>query len=1065
MVNDGNTPKNEAEILSAALKAVFGSSTDYTFVKDTNLVYITGSPAFVSLVGLDSEEALKGKTDHDIFPSDISRKYRADDRMVLETGRPIKNMVERIPDGADGSHRWVSTDKEAVIGADGRPIAVYGHGREITREIELEKEVESADVYVDMINNMPGGIGILHEKNGVFFLDYINEGYSRVHHGSMEHWRGRLGEKVMEGIYEADRDLLVEEYLRVKGTEDGQGSVTYRIVGEDGKLYWINNRFRRAYAKDGIQYYYASFTDVDEQKKAEARLRESQETLREAIDSAGVQYFTYFPAEHRVDIYALNKMYSQLETTWENYPESFLAYVKAPPSDAEAYRRMVREIDEGANEAACTVQMMYRGVYIWIKVRMTAVKDGEGRTVKAQGYSIDVSSQKNAEERLRRERVRLKTLEGNTIEAFSVDVTRRRQTADVGAKDDGEGGAAADGQKLSLIAEQIPDAEERAAFIAAFSEEGLQKACGEGRFDTVLQYRRELGNSPHWVSTSAEVMPDPETGGMVAFIYTSDVNDEVIRQKMTQRMIDANYVATAYYEVRTGLMHIKLVRNEGEGSFCAEYVDAISKAAHMLAAPDDIDCVLEALKIDAIMETLEHADRFTAFLRGRDRVETLPGCPERRMKSDSFYLDEHRDIVTFLLTDVTEILEHERENREKLEKALAAAENANRAKSEFLSRISHDIRTPMNVISGKTAFALEDMDDRDKLRKDLSDIQTSGTFLLSLINDILDISKIDSGSIELHPEPYPYDEYIATIRGVFAPLCSQKGITLVIDDRHDCGTIVVDRVRMNQITLNLLSNAVKYTRAGGTVRYVSNSRNLPGGKIQCELCFMDSGIGISEKFQKVMFEPFTREEIGTGQLLKEQGTGLGLSIVKRILDLMGGTIDVQSELGKGTNITVRFVCPEATAEDMERYGREHAAQTQADPEKLEGRVLLAEDHPINAEIATRTLEHFGLAVEHACNGAEAVEMFARSAVGEYDAVLMDIQMPVMNGYDATMRIRALDRADAKEVPIIAMTADAFSDAMERGLAAGMDEYIVKPLDPARLRRSLAAQLSKRRGKQ
>jgi len=382
------------------------------------------------------------------------------------------------------------------------------------------------------------------------------------------------------------------------------------------------------------------------------------------------------------------------------------------------------------------------------------------------------------------------------------------------------------------------------------------------------------------------------------------------------------------------------------------------------------------------------------------------------------------------------------------------AEKACSAKSDFVSRISHDIRTPIGAITNITGFAFEDMHDPEKLKDDLRRIQVSNEFLLSLVNDVLDISKIDSGKIELHSEPYLYADFVSSIRNMFEPLCESRGISFIIDQKPVVPYIYIDHVRLNQIMMNLISNAVKYTPKGGTVVVSAAGDRRPEGRCDCVLTVSDNGIGMSRDFQKTMFEPFTQEESNPGRDKSVQGTGLGLSLVKKLTDLMGGTISVTSELGHGTKISVFLVAAEADIGSTVT-GKTDVSGAKAAQEKMSGTVLLAEDNAINTEIARRILEKLGLSVVHAENGARAVELFTASAPGAYRAILMDIQMPVMNGYDATKAIRELNRPDAKSIPVIAMTADAFTAAIEHSRAVGMTDYVTKPLDVNRLRDALA----------
>ena len=420
-------------------------------------------------------------------------------------------------------------------------------------------------------------------------------------------------------------------------------------------------------------------------------------------------------------------------------------------------------------------------------------------------------------------------------------------------------------------------------------------------------------------------------------------------------------------------------------------------------------------------------------------------------------------VLALAFLSVLAVVLHRKQVQEKranaaLKTAKEEADRASRAKTEFISRISHDIRTPMNAISGMTEFALQDREAPEKLTDDLEKIRSSGAFLSSLINDVLDISKIDSGKIELHPEPYPQEEYRRNLENMFAPLCLQRGLEFSAESTGDDGTVLADHIRLNQISLNLVSNAIKYTPPGGRVTCRMEGKKRPDGQFDCVFAVEDTGIGMSEEFQKVMFEPFSQDMDNPARQQMEHGTGLGLSIVQRIVELMGGSVTVRSAPGKGTLVTVLLTLPAAGEQELRDYLAERRGAPES-MEKLRGTVLLAEDNDINAEIASRLLADMGLSVVRAENGRRAVELFRQSEPGTYSVVLMDIQMPEMNGYDAARAIRALFRTDAA-VPIFALTADAFDEAVERARQAGMNGHITKPLDPRTLREALEKALGR-----
>ena len=385
------------------------------------------------------------------------------------------------------------------------------------------------------------------------------------------------------------------------------------------------------------------------------------------------------------------------------------------------------------------------------------------------------------------------------------------------------------------------------------------------------------------------------------------------------------------------------------------------------------------------------------------------------------------------------------------------ATEANDAKTEFLSRMSHDIRTPLNGIIGMTYLAQEQQNPA-RTADCLTKIDRSSKFLLGLINDILDMTKAESGKLELHPEPYSVAEFNGYIDAVVRPLCREKNQRFTFTEEVTEHLIpLADKLCINQVVFNLLSNAVKYTPEGGAITYRIRAAQRGEHRVAIEHSISDTGIGMSEEFQRRLFEPFTQE--GRNDSSEARGSGLGLAIVKKLVDLMGGTISVRSRLGQGSTFTVRFEFDAVPLAAL--HPAAGAGPAAAGYDVLRGaRVLLCEDHPLNQEIAAALLREKGMTVDLAENGSRAVERFVAVQPGFYRAVLMDIRMPVMDGYEAARTIRALDRPDARTVPIIAMTADAFADDVQKCLAAGMNGHIAKPIDPAQLYGTLAAALAR-----
>lgn len=384
----------------------------------------------------------------------------------------------------------------------------------------------------------------------------------------------------------------------------------------------------------------------------------------------------------------------------------------------------------------------------------------------------------------------------------------------------------------------------------------------------------------------------------------------------------------------------------------------------------------------------------------------------------------------------------EKRNDERLLQALDVAQNANAAKSSFLSNMSHDIRTPLNGIIGMTAIARSSLSSRERVADCLDKIAFSSRHLLGLINDILDMSKIESGKMTLHYEPFSIEQLVEGVMEIIRPQAAVKEQELTTRIMVRRGEVQGDILRLNQVLLNLLSNAVKYTQNGGHILFqVEELEKAPANHAGFRFTVKDDGQGMSEEFLKTIFEPFSREK--TSAVARTQGTGLGMSICKGIVDLLGGVIRAESRKGEGSTFTVELSL--RLADGTARASEEHAAE-KAVFDYRGRRFLVVEDNELNAEIICELLNMNGADTVLAQNGQEALEAFSQADPGTYDAVLMDVQMPVMNGYDSARAIRALERPDATAVPIIAMTADAFAEDIERAKAAGMNAHVAKPLE-------------------
>ena len=514
---------------------------------------------------------------------------------------------------------------------------------------------------------------------------------------------------------------------------------------------------------------------------------------------------------------------------------------------------------------------------------------------------------------------------------------------------------------------------------------------------------------------------------------------------------------TSVFLVDTSSQEIRVVRSgERSGAFYDEslaallYDDVLNFYTGAYVLSEDRDMVKAALSLDEVMRRLLHEESFAVNFR------TDANGITSYIKVSVVRVGEKGEVKSFLLgfTNIDDEIMRQMTQRILLEEALDAAESANRAKSRFLSNMSHDIRTPMNAIIGFTELAMRHTQDTAAVKSDLEKIRSSSTYLLSLVNDVLDMSRIESGKVKVKNKPHSLMKILHEVDTLMQSQCQAKRIDysssfeLEGDDRVLC-----DKLKVKQVLINILGNSVKYTGENGkvnfSVRRILSSRTPATGEdfVSFEFCIKDTGVGMSEEFQQKLFTPFERDE--TPENFHTQGSGLGLAITKSLVEKMEGTIVCQSTQGEGSEFLVCLDFQKAT--DVPRQKEEPpSTNTSMDYSRFKGvRLLLVEDNELNREIARELLGAAGFVLEEAENGKVGLDMVARAPVGYYKAVLMDMMMPVMGGLEATGAIRQLEGERGK-VPIVAMTANAFDEDRRSALAAGMNEFVAKPFDIAQL---------------
>lgn len=512
-----------------------------------------------------------------------------------------------------------------------------------------------------------------------------------------------------------------------------------------------------------------------------------------------------------------------------------------------------------------------------------------------------------------------------------------------------------------------------------------------------------------------------------------------------------DYSLVCFFDLNTGLGFV--LRAEGDsgsifGSAEKIYFDeGMEKYIEKAVYSEDREMVGSVFNLDRLKKEMSEKNTFHINYRAVTDGGEIKYYEMRAVRSGSW--GEMRGIVLGFRC-VDEEIRTEMEHKQLLKDALLQANKASKAKSIFLSNMSHDIRTPMNAVIGFTNLAINHIDNREQTENYLEKIKTSGEHLLRLINDVLDMSQIESGNFQMNETQCSLSDILDSINNIVNKHITEKKLDFKVETEkivHE--SFMCDKLRINQILINVISNSIKYTAPGG--RVVLSIAEKPGtswDNAVYEFRIKDNGIGMSKEFTSQIYELFARERNTTNSGI--QGTGLGMAITKNIVDMMNGTIDVKSEQGAGTEVTIclnfRLGPGEALPEQKDAADDREKDIYAVDPEAGEKRILLVEDNELNQEIAAEILKDVGFASDIASNGKEAVDMVCNSEAGYYSAVLMDIQMPIMNGYEATMAIRGLDDARLAKIPIIAMTANAFEEDRRDALNAGMDWHISKPID-------------------
>ena len=602
----------------------------------------------------------------------------------------------------------------------------------------------------------------------------------------------------------------------------------------------------------------------------------------------------------------------------------------------------------------------------------------------------------------------------------------------------------------------IVNEEERKEFYSKYLNLPSKRAFENGINEVLQSCFIQLPNQSvgKYVQFKVMLVETPDTGDVTGILAVTDITEKVIREKIFMQLSSAKYDLVVKVDLFSDCYEIVSGGDDNIPEMQGKNTERIEKVVlqTMVQNQRERDRVREMLNPSKMLQRLKENPSYS-FLYS---VYNAKG--ELRTKNMTVSaVDIRLGCVSYIRTDVTDVLLAERKAKEELEQALEEAKKANRVKSDFLSSMSHDIRTPMNAIVGMTTLALANLESKEKVSEYLHKISISSQHLLSLINDILDMSQIEQSKIHLNRQKIQIEELTDHISSIMSSQAENAGLQFQIEMQNiNHVWFIGDGLRIKQILLNLLSNSFKFTKRGGNVLFrIEELEPEKENNVRYRFIVQDNGIGMSDEFQVHLFEPFIRSE----RSAEVEGTGLGLSITKGLVGLMQGKIQVASKLNEGTKFEVELEFEQAQHSEERKSG--NCAQNEE--EDLTGyHFLLVEDNDINSEILGELLQMRGATFVVKKDGQQAVDEFRMAKKGTYDAIFMDIQMPVMNGYEATKEIRNSEHPDAKSIIILAMTANAFAEDVQTAIDAGMNGHIAKPVDMQLLYSTISTLLRKQK---
>lgn len=937
--------------------------------------------------------------------------------------------------------------------------------RDVTGAVELRREKERLAQYFEtVLKNLPGGVAVVRrDAQGKMEPEFMSEGFAAMTEMTMDQAWELYRRDAMEGVHPEDRGYVNRQMAEYIAGDENHCEIVYRLRKGGGGYVWVKNTLSLIQSEAGEARVYSVYRDMTREREEQSRLRQQyKDLIMQHYQTQGPDALVlgHCNITQNQILEIIDYTDSNLLGTFGSVREDFFTGLGSLVVDEEERRKF---LDIYLNKPA--LEAFQRGdVERRLECFMCPPKEETGRYVLVNMSLVATPDSGDVTGILTVTDITRRTIEDRIMKQISAkgydfisDVDLRQDRYYLLSGDELDSGIRDGGGVYSrrvedvLLHEVVP--RDRARMRQALDPAYILKRLERESSYTLAFSMVDLNGG---IRTKNITISAVDLRLSRVCVARADITESVREQQGMLHVIAYTFELAGFINISQRSLTLytrETVLENLPPYFVEQYSDAVGRFVDHHASEANQKEAHRQFRIEIMRKKLEEKPGGYDFL-----FSCSEDGQERFKQVNVMWGDVNHGTICLVRADVTDMLAAERRTKRELENALARAEDANRAKSDFLSTMSHDIRTPMNAIMGMTALAMAHLGDQERVADCLQKISISSRHLLSLINDILDMSKIESSQITLNRMRISIHEMLGQLSAIMSSQARAAGLEFRIqagEIAHPC--FYGDALRINQILINILSNAVKYTPEGGRVDF--EAEEIPAADGRCaryRFTVRDTGVGMTEEFLKHVFEPFTRSR----QTTRVEGTGLGLSITKGLVNLMGGAISVESRLHQGTVFQVEL------EGEIAEPGGEGGAEREGGPDGRQyadevnrrtfgGRLfLVAEDNEINAEILCELLSMYGAKTVVRQDGAQAVRAFAEAAPGTYDAILMDVQMPEMNGYEATRAIRSMERPDAGVIPIIAMTANAFAEDVKAAMEAGMTAHVAKPIDVEILRGSL-----------